>query len=116
MATPAEQALQLLAEALTAATPQSATVTVTSSLAFTPERFAVAPDATRIGVTDLACATGRSRAAIYKLVSRDKLPARRLPDKTLVFLVGEVRRWFAEREAVVNPLIPRIGVRPRRSA
>jgi predicted DNA-binding transcriptional regulator AlpA len=113
--TPAEQALQLLAEALRAPPSAPVTVTVTSSLAFTPERFAVAPDSTRLGVEDLACATGKSRSAIYKLVQREGLPCRRLPDRTLVFVVGEVRRWFAEREAVVNPLVPRL-TRPRRSA
>jgi predicted DNA-binding transcriptional regulator AlpA len=113
--TPAEQALQLLAEALRAPAPEPVTVTVTSSLAFTPERFAVAPDATRLGVEDLARATGKSRSALYKLVQREGLPCRKLPDRTLVFVIGEVRRWFAEREAVVNPLISRLA-RPRRSA
>ena len=85
------------------------TVTVTATLGFTPERFAVAPDATRIGVRELSEATGRSRAALYKLVSREGLPCRRLPDKTLSFVVGDVRRFFNEREQIVNAAIPHIG-------
>jgi predicted DNA-binding transcriptional regulator AlpA len=109
------EALRLLAEALEA-TPATtgtatATVTATASLGFTPEWFAEAPADTRISVQELCAATGRSRGGLYKLVREDGLPARRLPDKTFVFVVGEVRQWLRERERVVNTFIPRVRSR-----
>ena len=113
------QALRLLAESLEAGPantgPATATVTVTAtaSLGFTPERFAEAPADTRISVQELCAATGRSRGGLYKLVRDDGLPARKLPDGTFVFVVGEVRQWLCERERVVNPFIPRVRSRTR---
>ena len=114
MPDPIAEALRLLAAALESPAgagtgSHTATVTVTASLGFTAERFAVAPDATRIGVRELSEATGRSRAALYKLVQREGLPCRKLPDKTLAFVLGDVRQWFNEREQIVNAAIPHIG-------
>jgi predicted DNA-binding transcriptional regulator AlpA len=111
------EALRLLATALEAAPASigtaTATVTVTATvvLHFTPERFAEAPTETRISVQELCAATGRSRGGLYKLVREDGLPARRLPDNTFVFVVGEVRQWLREREHVVNSFIPRVRSR-----
>lgn len=111
------EALRLLAEALATAPASTGpatvtmTVTTTASLAFTAERFAEAPADTRISVQELCAATGRSKGGVYKLVRDDGLPARKLPDGTFVFVAGEVRTWFRERERVVNPFIPRVRSR-----
>jgi hypothetical protein len=109
------RALRLIADALESPAAESAaatvTVTATASLGFTPERLAAAPPDTRIGVQELCEATGRSRRGIYSLIRQAGLPARRLPDGSFTFAVGEVRQYFAEREAIVNPLIPRMRTR-----
>lgn len=109
------QALRLLADALESGPAPSgtATVTVTAALGFTPERLAAAPPDTRIGVQELAEATGRSRSGIYKLVRDSGLPARKLHDGSFTFVVGDVRQWFNEREQIVNTLVPRMRARPR---
>jgi predicted DNA-binding transcriptional regulator AlpA len=111
------QALRLLADALEAkpaalvAGTATVTVTATASLGFTPERLAAAPPDTRIGVQELSEATGRSRSGIYKLVRDSGLPVRRLPDNSFAFVVGDVRPWFREREAIVNAFVPRMRAR-----
>jgi predicted DNA-binding transcriptional regulator AlpA len=77
----------------------------------TAERFWSAPEQTRVGAEEIAEATGRSRAAVYKMVSRDGCPARRLPDRTLVFVCGEVREWLKARETLVNLHVARFVAR-----
>ena len=108
------RALRLLADALESvpanqpAGTATVTVTETVSIGFTPERLAAAPPDTRIGVQELAEGTGRSRSGIYKLIREQALPARKLPDGTFAFVVGDVRQYFHEREQIVNDFVPRI--------
>jgi hypothetical protein len=70
------------------------------------ERLVTAPAETRIGVTELAEAVGRTKSWVYRHTSAKSgapiLPHHKL-DGELVFLVGEVRRWLAEQEEVVVP-------------
>jgi predicted DNA-binding transcriptional regulator AlpA len=62
-------------------------------------------------VQELSEATGRSRSGIYKMARDAGLPARKLSDGSFSFVVGEVRQYFAERESIVNALVPRMRAR-----
>jgi predicted DNA-binding transcriptional regulator AlpA len=66
----------------------------------------VVPPETRIGVRELAEATGRPKSWVYRHTSGrgdcPRLPHRKL-DGELVFVVGEVRRWLLEHEVVIAP-------------
>lgn len=63
----------------------------------------VVPPETRIGVKELAAATGRPKSWVYRHTSGrgacPRLPHRKL-DGELVFVVCEVRRWLIEHEVV----------------
>lgn len=68
------------------------------------ERLWTVPPETRIGVTELIEATGRSRDWCYRHTSPkagdDRIPHRKL-DGELVFVVGELREWIRRREDVI---------------
>ena len=60
------------------------------------------PSETRISVTDLAEAVGRSSGWIYKRTqskAQERLPHRKVNGGGLVFLAGEIREWLKAREA-----------------
>ena len=80
------------------------------------ERLATAPAETRIGVTELAEAVGRTKSWVYRHTSAKSgapmLPHHKL-DGELVFLVGEVRRWLDQNEEVIVPAIVAHILRPR---
>ena len=62
---------------------ETVTVTVTATPPLTPreELERLHPDR-MLSVAEAATFTGRSRSAIHKLVSRGRLPARRMKDRT----------------------------------
>ena len=68
------------------------------------ERLWIVPPETRIGVRELAEATGRSRDWCYRRTARKageaRIPHRKL-DGELVFVVGEVREWIRGHEDVI---------------
>jgi hypothetical protein len=67
------------------------------------ERLWTAPAETRLGVTELCEALGRSKSWLYRHTgpkAKEKIPCRRL-DGELLFTVGEVRAWIREREEVI---------------
>jgi predicted DNA-binding transcriptional regulator AlpA len=70
------------------------------------ERLWIVPPDTRLGVREVAEATGRSRNWVYRHTARGgsgaRLPHRRL-DGALVFTAGEVRTWLSETERIVEP-------------
>jgi predicted DNA-binding transcriptional regulator AlpA len=74
------------------------------------ERLWIVPPDTRLGVREVAEASGRSRDWVYKHTSAGgsgwRLPHRKL-DGQLVFLAGEIRTWLAAAEQIVEP-----GTRP----
>jgi hypothetical protein len=81
----AEKTVHLLAEALERAklTPHTETVTETVTVTATPtltphERLERLHPDRMLSVAETATFTGRSRSAIHKLVSRGRLPARRM--------------------------------------
>ena len=71
------------------------------------ERLWVVPAETRLGVTELCEALGRSRSWVYRHTGKcnpeDRMP-HRLLEGSLVFVVGEVRTWVREHEEVIGAL------------
>jgi len=69
------------------------------------ERLWTVPGETRIGVPELAEATGRSRDWCYRRTAKKageaRIPHRKL-DGELVFVVGEVREWIRGHEDVIH--------------
>ena len=64
------------------------------------------PAETRLGVSDLAEALGRSKSWLYKRTgpkADSPIPHRRL-DGELTFVAGEIRTWLRTREEVVHAL------------
>jgi len=80
------------------------------------ERLWITHPDTRIGTVELAEALGRPRSWIYRHTGPRSpcapIPHRKL-DGELVFLVGEVRQWVEEREAVVVQCRSRTDARKR---
>jgi predicted DNA-binding transcriptional regulator AlpA len=107
---PGDRLMAALRECLAeAGAPTVVTVTATAITAgWSSERLWSAPTATRLDARDLAAALGVTPAAVYKMVKRDGMPARRRPDSSLVFLAGDVRAWLEDRETVVNRFAPKI--------
>lgn len=70
------------------------------------EKLWTVPADTRLGVREVAEATGRSLDWVYKHTgaagSGLRLPHRKL-DGHLVFLAGELRAWLLEAERIVEP-------------
>ena len=70
------------------------------------ERLWVVASDTRLGVTEVLEAIGRTRSWLYRHTGpsspRVRIPHRKLEGE-LVFLAGEVRQWLIENETVVVP-------------
>jgi predicted DNA-binding transcriptional regulator AlpA len=70
------------------------------------ERLWIVPPETRLGVTELLEALGRTRSWLYRHTGpnsrRARMPHRKL-DGELLFLAGEVREWIIEQEVTVVP-------------
>ncbi|HUG00646.1 MAG TPA: hypothetical protein VML95_02150 [Longimicrobiales bacterium] len=67
-------------------------------------RLWIVPANTRLGVSELTEALGRSRDWAYRHTSpkaTHRLPHRKL-DGELVFLAGELRAWLSEHEEIVE--------------
>jgi predicted DNA-binding transcriptional regulator AlpA len=69
------------------------------------ERLWTAPAETRIGVTELAEAVGRSKYWVYRLTPKSagaaRLPHRKLSGE-VEFVVGEIRSWLRDNEEMVE--------------
>lgn len=78
------------------------------------ERIWTCPPQTRLGISELAEAIGKSTSWIYKRTgpsaTDDKIPCRRLSGE-LVFLADEIRTWISEVESIVNALPPSVAGR-----
>lgn len=81
-------------------------------------RLWTVPAETRLTLPEAAEALGKSRSWLYKRTgpkSRERLPCRRL-DGELVFVAGELRRWIADHELVIEPGRPERPTLARRTA
>lgn len=109
---PAQWLLEFLKDAVRAPDIQPAGVPVVEELNW-KEKLWIAPRETRMGVTELCEAFGKSRDWVYRYTSEraaarriaggkpaDRLPHRKL-DGCLVFVVGEIREWIRGREELV---------------
>jgi len=101
----AEEVLAMLDAALGGAGAVPATpATVTAPVSWR-ERVWVVPAETRLGVREVAEATGRSVDWVYKHTGAGgtglRLPHRKI-DGHLVFLAGELRAWLGEAETIVE--------------
>ncbi len=71
------------------------------------ERLWTMPAETRLGVTELCEALGRSKSWVYRhtgnCAPEDRLP-HRLLEGSLVFVAGEIRTWLRENEESVHEL------------
>ena len=104
--------LSAVLDALAAAVAERAAALVKPAPAPSPsaappswrERLWVCDPATRLGVEELAEATGKPKSWVYAHTKKScrcvPLPHRRL-DGTLVFLAGELRPWLLAHERVV---------------
>ena len=61
------------------------------------ERIWTAPSETRLGVSEVAEAVGRSKACVYRWTRNKTIPVRRL-DGELVFKAADVRQFIKDRE------------------
>ena len=100
------QGLRLLAEAIEA--PDAAAIEAVADVVPLPWGVLLwqVPAETRIGVVELCEAVGRPKSWVYRHTADDgdcpRLPHRKM-DGSLVFVVGEVRRWLEEHEVTVVP-------------
>ena len=72
------------------------------------ERLWVVPAETRLGVTELCEALGRSRSWVYRHTGscsqENRVLPHRLLEGSLIFVAGEVRTWIREHEEVIHGL------------
>lgn len=102
------QGLRLLAEAIEAPDPAPTKAPAAADVIPLPWSVLLwqVPPETRIGVAELSEAVGRPKSWVYRHTSDDgdcpRLPHRKM-DGSLVFIVGEVRRWIEGHEVTVVP-------------
>lgn len=92
---------QAIADLIAASVPQAipqTTVTVSWR-----EKLWTCPPDTRLGVTEVAEALGRSKHSIYQLTKRREIPHAKFQG-AIVFRALDLRKWAASREVpVVRP-------------